>query len=87
MLEISQVILDTLGRVESMQTQEVHSLLEQELRMISQKAWGLINQTIMKTLTDSGMSLENMDVGHSTQSASSRVSVLQYLAGPQTLNE
>ena len=64
-----------------MQTQEVRLLLEQELGMISQKACKLINQTIKKTLTDCGLSLEDMDAGHGTRSASSgkrRVSVLQY---------
>ena len=86
-LEISQVVLDTLGRVESMQSQEVRLLLEQELGSISQRACGLINQIIMKTLASSGMSLEDIDIGHSTRGASSAVSVVQYLAGPQTLNE
>ena len=54
-----------------MQAQEVRLLLEQKLGMISQRACGLINQTIMKTLTDSGMSLEDMDVGHGTRGVSS----------------
>ena len=75
---MSQVVLDTLGRVESMQIQEIRSLLEQELGMISQRACGLINRTITMTLTDSGMSLEGMDVGHSARVASSGVSVMQY---------
>ena len=76
--ETSKVILETLSRVECMQTQENSLLLERELGMINQKACGLINQTITKTLPDSGMSLEDMDVGHSTRIASSRVSVMQY---------
>ena len=54
-----------------MQTQEICSLLEQELGMISQKACGLINQVIKKMLPNCGMSLECMDVGYSTPSASS----------------
>ncbi len=61
-----------------MQTQEVRLLLEQELGMISQRARGLINQAIMKTFAESGMSLEDMDVGHSTWGASSGVRVVQY---------
>ena len=62
-----------------MQTQEIRSLLEQELGMISQKACELINQVIEKILPDCGMSLEGMDVGYSTPGASSgtRVCVLQ----------
>ena len=78
---MTRTVLDSLGRVESMRIQEVRLLLEQELGMISQRACGLINQTITKTLTDSGMSLEDMDVGHGTRSASSGnggVSVVQY---------
>ena len=75
--KVFQVVLDTLGRVESMQTQEVRLLLEQELGMISQRACGLVNQTITMTRTNNGMSLEGMDVGHITQVASSGVSVVQ----------
>ena len=81
-VEISQVVLDTWGRVESMQTEEVRSLLEQKLGMISQKACGLINETIKKISLDCGMSLDDMDAGHGTRSASSGkrgVSVSQYL--------
>ena len=77
--KISQAVLGALGRVGSMQAQEVRLLLEKKLGKISQRACGLINQTITKTLTDSGMSLEDMDVGHGTRSASSgrrRVSVV-----------
>ena len=61
-----------------MQTQEVRLLLEQVLGMISQGACGLINQTITTTLSNNGMSLEGMDVGHTTRVASSGVSVVQY---------
>jgi len=64
---MSQAILDTWGRVESIQTEEIRLLLEQELGVISQKACGLIHQTIKKTFPDSGMSLEDMDVGHDTR--------------------
>ena len=56
-------------------------LLEKKLGVISQRACGLINQTITKTLTDSGMSLEDMDAGHGTQNASigkRGVSVMQH---------
>ena len=63
-----------------MQAEEVRLLLEKKLGMISQRAHGLINHAITKTLADSGMSLEDMDVGGGTQSASSGkrgVSVLQ----------
>jgi len=70
-LEISKAALETLGRVESMQTQEVRLFLEQKSGIISQKACGLINETIIKSLTDSGMSLmslEDMDVVHDTRS-------------------
>ena len=75
---MTQVVLDTLGRVESMQTQEIRLLLEQELGMINERACGLINQTITKISTDSGMPLEDMDVGHRTRSTSRGVSVVQY---------
>ena len=79
-LKTSQAVLETLGRVGSIQAQEVRSLLEKELGMISQRACESINQTITKTSTDGGMSLENMDVGHGTRRSSSgkRVSVVQY---------
>ena len=78
---VSHTILETLSRVESMQTREVRLLLEKELKMISQRACGLINQTVMKTFPDCGMSLEHMDVGDGAQSATSGmrgVSVTQY---------
>ena len=78
---ISQAVLETLGRVGSIQAQEVRVLLEKKLGMINQRACGLINQTITKTLTDSRMSLEVMDVGHGTRGASGgerEVSVAQY---------
>jgi len=90
MAEMSKAVLDTWGRIESMQTQEIRSLLEQELGLISQKTCGLINQTIQKTLLDCGMSLEDMDVGNGTRDASSSkrgVSVLQYPGWAQTLSE
>ena len=70
---ISKAVLETLGRVESMQTQEVRLLLEQKLGMISQKAYGLINVAITESLTDSGMSLEDMDVGHGTRGVASNM--------------
>ena len=54
-----------------MQAEEVRSLLEKKLGMISQRACELINQTITKTSTDGGMSLEDMDLGHGTRGASS----------------
>ena len=76
--KMSQVVLDTLDRVGSMQTEEVRLLLERELGMISQRAFGLIDQTITKTLENSGMSLRDVDIGHSTRSAPSGVSVVQY---------
>jgi len=90
MAEKSKVVLDTWGRIESMQTQEIRSLLEQELGVISQKTCGLINQTIQKTLLDCGVSLGDMDVGNGTRDASSGkrgVSVLQYPGWAQTLSE
>jgi len=74
--EISRAVLDTWGRVESMQTQESRLLLDQELEMISKKATRLINQAFRKTLTDRGTSLEDMGVGHGTRGAS--VSMLYY---------
>ena len=77
---MSQTVLETWRRIESMQTQEICSLLEQELGMISQKACGLINQAIKKILPDCDMALESMDVGRSTPAASSgtrEVGVLQ----------
>ena len=88
--EISKVGLETLSRVESMQTQEARLFLEQELGLINQRACGLINQTIMKISTDCGMSLEDMDVGHGTPGASKGkrgVRVVQYLGCSHTLNE
>ena len=65
-----------------MQTQEICSLLEQELRVISQKACGSINRVIKNISPECGMSLEGVDVGYSTPGASSstrKVSVLQSL--------
>jgi hypothetical protein len=78
--ELSRSVLDTWGRIESMQTQEVRSLLEQELTLIDQKACGLIDQTTKKALADCGMSLEDIDVGHGSPGTSRGrgVSVLQY---------
>ena len=63
-----------------MQTQEIRLLLEQELGVISQKACGLIHQTIKKAFTRCGLSLEDMDVGHGGSGAARDrgVSVLQY---------
>ena len=54
-----------------MQTQEIRSLMEQELGLISQKACGLINQVIENISSECGMSLESMDIGYSTPGASS----------------
>ena len=87
--EISQTILDTWGRVESMQTQEIRLLLAQELGVISQKACGLIHQTIMKALAGCGLSLKNMDVGHGGPGAARdrEVSLLQYPSRAQKLSE
>ena len=76
--KILQVVSDTLGRVESLQTQEVRLLLEQKLGMISERARGLINQVVNMALMNRGMSSEGMDVAHSTQVASGGVSVVQY---------
>jgi hypothetical protein len=73
-----------------MQTQDIGFSLERELGVISQKACGLINRTIKKTLADCGMSLEDMDVGHGSPGASrgsGEVSVLQYPDWAQTLSE
>ena len=56
-----------------MQFQEIRSLLEQELGMISQKACLLINQTIKRMLPNCGMSLEDMDPSSGTR----EVGVLQ----------
>ena len=72
-----------------MQTQEIRLLLEQELGVISQKACGLIHQTIMKVLADCGLSLEDMDVGHGGPGAARDrgVSVLQYPSWAQKLSE
>jgi hypothetical protein len=84
MCEISQTVLRSWDRVGTLQTQEIRSLLDQELEMISQKACGLVNQTIEKILPDCGMSLGalgDMDVDSGTLGASSGkrcVSVLQY---------
>ena len=81
--------METLGRVGSMQAQEVRLLLEKKLGTISQRAYGLINQAITKTLVDSGMSLEDMDVNDGTRSASSGkrgVSVVQYHGWAHKLN-
>jgi hypothetical protein len=79
-LELCQSVLDTWGRVESMQTQEVRSLLEQKLRLISQKACGLTDQTTKKALAHCGMSLEEMGVGHGSPGTLTGrgVSVSQY---------
>ena len=77
-LKTSQAVLETLGRVGSIQAQEVRSLLEKKLGMISQRACGLINQTITRTLMDSGMSLGDMDVGHGASRGNRGVSVVQY---------
>ena len=87
--EISQTVLDTWGRVESMQTQEIRLLLEQEIGVISQKACGLIHQTTKKALVDCGLSLEDMGVGHGGPGpARDRgVSVLQYPSWAQKLSE
>lgn len=79
--EMSQYVLDTLGREESTQTQEISLRLAQEIGMINQKAYELINQTIKKMSTICGMSLEDMDIDHGTPGASRgkrEVSVLQY---------
>ena len=78
--EISQTVLDTWGRVESMQTEEIRTLLERELGVISQKACGLIHQTIKKALADCGLTLEDMHVGDGGPGAARDrgVSVLQY---------
>ena len=68
---VSKAALETLGRVESIQTQEARLRLEEELGLINQRACGLINQTITKTSADRGMSSEDMDVGHGTPGAPS----------------
>ena len=83
--EISQTVLETWDRVESMQTQEIRLLLEQELGVISKKACGSIHQTIMKALEDCGLSLGDMDVGHGGPGAARDrgVSVYSILAGPR----
>jgi len=73
-----------------MQTQEIRFRVEQELGVISQKACGLINRTIEKSLLDCGMSLEDMDVDRGTRDASSGkkgVSALQYPGWAQTLSK
>ena len=69
--KITKGVLETLGRVESIQIQEVRLLLEEKLGIINQKACELIKQTTTKTLTDGGISLEDMDVDHGTQSVPS----------------
>ena len=66
----SQAVLETLGRVGSMHAQEARLPLEKELGTISERAYGLINQTITKTLSDNGMSLEDVDVGQGARPAS-----------------
>ena len=68
---VSKAVLETLSRVESIQTQEARLRLEEELGLINQKACGLINQTITKISKDCGMSLEDMDVSHGTPGAQS----------------
>ena len=72
-----------------MQTQEIRLLLEQELGVISQKACGLIHQTIMKALEDCGLSLGDMDVGHGEPGAARDrgVSVLQYPSWAHKLSD
>ena len=65
-----------------MQTQGIPSLLERELGMFSQYACGLINQVIKKTLPDLGMSLQGIDVGHSTPGASSGTRGVGVLQSP-----
>ena len=68
-----------------MQTQEARLLLEQKLEMISQRACGLIGQTLTKAVTDNRISLEHLDVGHGTLSVTSGiggVSVVQYPGRP-----
>ena len=78
---MSQSVLETLDNVESIQAQEVRSTLEEKLGLISQRASGLINQTITTKLTDSSMSLKDVDVGQGTRGASGGkrgVSVVQY---------
>ena len=77
-LEISQAVLETWGRVETMQTQEVRLLLKQGLGRISQKACGLISQTIAKALMDCGVPLQDMAVTQSAVSGKRGVRVLQY---------
>ena len=62
-----------------MQTQEIRLTLEQELGMISQKACGLVNQTIKKALqvsTFGGISLEDMEPD--TSSGKRGVSMMRY---------
>ena len=71
-----------------MQTREIRLLLEQELGVISQKACGLIHQTIKKALAGCGLSLEDMDVGHGGPGATrDRVSVLEHPTWAQRLSE
>ena len=52
-----------------MHAQEARSPLEKEFGTITERACGLINQMIKKTLTDNGMILEDIDVGQGTLSA------------------
>jgi hypothetical protein len=68
--ELSQSVLDTWSRVESMQTQEILLHLEKELGLIHQKACGFIDQTTKKASTDFGVSSEDMDVAHGSPGAS-----------------
>lgn len=67
--KIAQVVLGTLGRVGSLHAEEARLPLEKQLGTISERACGLINQTITKTLEDNGMSLEDMDVGQGTRTS------------------
>ena len=70
---------DTWDRVESLQAREIRLTLEQELGMISQKAYEFVNQTIKKTLQDSTFGsiwLEDMDLDAS--SGKRGVSIMQY---------
>ena len=78
MCERFQAVSDTWDRVESMQTRETRLTLERELGIISQKACGLVNQMIKKTLqvsTFSGILLEDMELD--TSSGKRGVSMMQ----------
>jgi len=70
-----------------MQTEEVRRFLEHELGVISQKACGSINRTTEKTLAESGMSLESMDVGNGNGSLGASRGrggvIVSILAGPR----